>query len=150
MNSAKEFLSKARKIETIIRNKNAEREQWRAIAKAVTTNPDGERVMSSSSQQKMASAVERYADLDREIEEKITELLTEWKDIINTIEELETVEYDLLHKVYIQGFTLKELAITTGNSESWATTTHGRALQNLQSILDSRKCDESKGVVTKL
>lgn len=139
--SAKEFLRQARKIETIIRNKSAEREQWREIAESVTTNPDGDRVKSSGNQQKMASAVERYADIDREIEEKIEELVIVWKDIVKTIEELDTAEYDLLHKVYIQGLTLKELAITSGNSESWATTTHGRALQSLQAILDTRECD---------
>lgn len=135
--SAKEFLRQARKIETIIRNKSAEREKWLEIAAAVTTNPDGDRVKSSGNQQKMASAVERYADIDREIEE----LAIIWKGIVKTIEELDTAEYDLLHKVYIQGLTLKELAITSGNSESWATTTHGRALQSLQAILDTRECD---------
>ena len=72
--SAKEFLRQARKIETIIRNKSAEREKWLEIAAAVTTNPDGDRVKSSGNQQKMASAVERYADIDREIEEKIEQL----------------------------------------------------------------------------
>ena len=61
------------------------------------------------------------------------------KDVISVIEHLNATEYDILHKVYVQYFTLDEVAEMYEKTYSWATTVHGRALRNVQKILDSRK-----------
>ncbi len=142
--TAKEFLKQIRKLDTMIRNKMAEKDQWKSVAFGITGRTDGERVQSSGNQQKMASAVDRYVDIEREIDEYVDQLIDAKREVIATIELLDTVEYDLLHKVYVQNYTLKELAIESGNSESWATTTHGRALQHLQEVLNRKEQDEQK------
>jgi DNA-directed RNA polymerase specialized sigma24 family protein len=60
------------------------------------------------------------------------------KDVLNVIEQLDAVEYDVLHKIYVQDFTLQDVASLYGRRYEWATTTQGRALKRVQNILDER------------
>lgn len=135
---AKEFLKQLRKNEVMIRNKMIEKKQWEDIAKGTTARMDGERVQSSGSQQKMADAVVIYTDIEKEIVSSISDLLLAKNDVIKVIQQLPVDEYDILHKVYVQYFTLYDVAIMYDKTYSWATTVHGRALKNVQKILDER------------
>lgn len=137
-NKAKEFLRQLKKLDKMIENKLIEKEQWKAIATGTTAQMGGERVQSSGSQQKMADAVGQYIDIENEINETIDKLIDKKKDVISVIEQLPFTEYDLLHLVYVQYVTLEEAANHYGNSYSWATTVHGRALKNVNRILDER------------
>lgn len=136
---AKEFLRQIRKLDKLIENKLVEVQQWKEIATNVSPNLTGERVQSSGNPQKIADAIGRYIDLEREINQDIDKLVETKKDVISVIEQLNATEYDVLHKVYVQGFTFDEVAITCRHSRSWATTVHGRALKHVQTILDKRK-----------
>lgn len=145
---AKDFLGQIKKINVMIENKLAEAEHWKSVALGVV--PGGvdikingiiqqmDKVQASGSQQKMADAICKYVDLEAEINAEIDKLVDTRKIIIATIELLEAEKYDLLHKVYVQGFTLDEVAAMYGNSYSWATTLHGRALKDVEKILDER------------
>lgn len=135
-NRAQEYLEQVDKLNAMIENKMAESAQWRDVALGVTANSEGERVQSSGSQQKMADAINRVVDLQSEINSLIDRLIDLKQRIIKTIEELNATEYDVLHKRYIQGMTFDEIGAAKGKSKSWATTVHGRALQNLNKILD--------------
>ena len=134
--NAKEFLRQPMLIDIKIRNKIAEKERWKMVAFGITAKSDGDRVQSSGSQQKMADSVGRYIDLEREIDAEIDKLVDAKKAVLNLIERLEVIEYDVLHKRYIQGKTFDEIAFDYGKSKSWATTVHGNALQNVQKMLD--------------
>jgi len=133
------YLKQLEKLDAIIQNKLIESAQWKEIALSITSHSDGERVQSSGSKQKMADAVIEYSDIDREIEREIAAAKQAKREIIKTIELLNAKEYDLLHKVYIQHMSFKEVAVAKDKSVSWATTVHGRALQSLQKILDGRE-----------
>ena len=122
----------------MIENKLAEKDQWKTMSTGTTAKMGGERVQSSGSKEKMADAVVRYVDLEREINKDIDRLVDERRNVINVIEQLNTVEYDLLHKMYVQYYTLYEIASMYKKTYSWATTIHGRALKNVQKILDER------------
>ena len=122
-----------------IQNKLAEIQQWHDMALSITSNTEGERVQSSGNQQKMASAIDKVIDFKREANEKIDELINYKQEVIKTIELLNATEYDVLHKRYIQGMTFDEIGASKRKSKSWATTVHGRALQNLNKILDERE-----------
>lgn len=136
---AKEYLQQVMKLDKIIQNKLIEKEQWKNIASNTTTAPDSERVQSSGSKEKMADAVIRYVEIEAEIDECINKMVATKKEIISTIEQLPAIEYDLLHKVYIQFMDLYEVASAYGDkSYSWATTVHGRALKHVQDILNAR------------
>jgi DNA-directed RNA polymerase specialized sigma subunit len=126
----------------MINNKLAEVEHWKDVACGTSTYSDGERVQSSGNKQKMASAVERYIDMQKEIDADIDRLVDKKKEVIKTIEVLPTAEYDVLHKYYVQGMDFYEVASAMGKSYSWATSVHGRALAHLQRVLDERKGEQ--------
>ena len=135
MNKAKAFLSQISLVNMRIQNKEAEKKQWRDIALGITSRTDGERVQSSGSQQKMAKAIDKYIDLEREIDAEIDRLVDTKREIVAVIEKLKPVEYDVLHKRYIQEMSFAEIAFEHKRSDSWATTVHGRALANLAELL---------------
>lgn len=138
-NKAQEYLEQVDKLNAMIENKMAEAQQWRDVALGITTSTEGERVQSSGSQQKMADAIDRVVDLQTEINGMIDRMINLKQEIIRSIEQLNATEYDVLHKRYIQGMTFDEIGAAKHKSKSWATTVHGRALQNLNKILDERE-----------
>lgn len=145
-NKAQEYLEQVDKLNAMIENKMAEVAQWRDVALGITSNSEGERVQSSGSKQKMADSLDRVVDLQAEINALIDRLIDLKQEIIRTIELLNATEYDVLHKRYIQGMTFDEIGAAKGKSKSWATTVHGRALQNLNMILDERERAEAEAV----
>ena len=148
--TAKEYLSQIKKLDTLIDNKLAEVAHWKAVASGTTSRSEGERVQAMGSNQKMADAVARYMDMEAEINADIDRLVDIRQEVIKTIEQLPWIEYDVLHKIYVQGKEFWEVADSHEKSYSWTTTIHGRALTNLQKILDERKKHEkSKETETK-
>lgn len=138
MIDAKTYLKQVEKLDKQIANKLVEREQWRDIALGITANIGGEKVQTSGSQQKMADAVVKCVDMENEINNLIDDLVNTKRKVIATIEQLESpTEYDILHKRYIQYWSLQEIADKYRKDYGWATTCHGRALKNVQNILDS-------------
>ena len=145
---AKEYLQQVEKINKMIDNKLVELEQWKAIATGITAHSDGERVQASGSQQKMADAVSRYVDIQNEVDKQIDRLVELKKEVISTIEQLPSDEYDMLHKMYIgrvdeegceiKYMSLEEIADSKKITYKWAATIHGRALQKVQKIIDER------------
>lgn len=136
--AAKGFLIRIRKLNMMIKNKIAEKEQWLVYATG-TTAQLSERVQTSSNGQKLENATIRYMEEVQKIDKRIYELLKEKQEVINVIEQLNEIHYDVLHKIYVQNFTFQDVADDYGKSYSWATSIHGRALKNLQNILDERK-----------
>ena len=137
--NAFEFLNELKKIDAMIKNKEIEIEQWRSIATNSTVCSDGERVQSSGSKQKMADAVCEFVDITAEVEAEKNRLIKKKRDIIQVIEQLPATQYDLLHKIYVQSFTLAEAADMEMRSYSWAKNVHRKGLSNVQKILDERK-----------
>jgi len=136
---AKAFLSQLDKLNKLIENKMIERQQWQSIARGTGQGANGERVQSSGNPQKMADAVARYVDIEAEIDAAINKYVDKRNHIISVIEQLPVTEYDILHKVYVQGVPLDEVAVAFGKSYSWVTSKHGRALKAVQDILDAGK-----------
>lgn len=133
---ARKYMERIEKLDAMLENKIAEREFWQSKAMSITASMGGERVMSSGSQQKMADAIDKYIDLERENIDKIKQ---QRQEIIETIEQLNAIEYYVLYKLYVQYWTLSEIADAKHQSYSWATTMKGRALQSLQRLLNERE-----------
>ena len=136
--NAKEFLRQIKKLDRLIENKLIEIQRWKDIANNTTATLSGERVQSSGNPQKIADAIGRYIDLEREINQDIDELVEAKKDVISVIEQLNATEYDIIHKIYVQYLTLEDVADAYDRTYSWATTIHGRALKHVQNILNKR------------
>lgn len=137
--NAKEYLNQIKKLNFKIANKTIEREQWREMAHNVSSNWGGERVQSSGNPEKMSTAIINYIDIESEINACISAMIEKKKEIIGVIELLKADEYDLLHKIYVQGMTLGEAAYACDKSQTNISTLHGRALKNVQNILDERE-----------
>ena len=145
---AKEYLQQVEKLNKMIDNKLVELEQWKSMAIRITASLEGERVQASSRQQKMADTVSRYVDIQNEVNAQLDKLVETKNEVISTIEQLPSDEYDMLHKMYIgrvsEGgykinyMSLEEIADLKKITYKWATTIHGRALQKVQKILDER------------
>lgn len=136
--NAKEFLRQIKKLDRLIENKLIEIQRWKDIANNTTATLSGERVQSSGNPQKIADAICRYIDLEREINQDIDKLVDAKKDVISVIEQLNATEYDITHKIYVQYLTLEDVADAYDRTYSWATTIHGRALKHIQNILNKR------------
>jgi hypothetical protein len=136
---AKDYLKQVEKLDLRIKNKLIEQQQWRDIAMGITANREGERVQSTGAKTKMADAVERCVDMEAEIDRLIDILIDTKKEVIQTIEGLDSAtEYNFLHMRYIQFKSLQEIADYYGRDYGWATTVHGRALKSVQEILDGK------------
>ncbi len=146
---AREFLKQVEKLDRVIENKLIEKEQLKSMAESTTSGSTSitvngvlhsmEKVQASANPQKMADAINRYIDIETEIDQHIDELLEVKKDVCSVIEQLKTAEYDLLHKVYIQHMELWDAADKCEKSYAWAKATHRNALKNVQRILDQRE-----------
>lgn len=136
--NAEEYLQQVEKIDKIIKNKLLEKEQWLDMARSTAAPGFGEKVQSSPNPNRMSYAVERFCDIENEINAYIDLLYDTKRDVVSVIESLKTSEYELLHHIYIQYHTLKEAAKEMSRSYSWVKTNHSIALQNVQKILDKR------------
>ena len=104
--------------------------------------------MRDMTQKELADEYEwiKYVDLENEIDRLIDELIDEKREVIAVIEQLDPVEYDVLHKKYIQYAEYKDfydIAAAYKQSYTWATTVHGRALQGVRQILEERMLQNS-------
>ena len=140
---AQHYLSQVELIDSIINNKLIEQRQWREVALGITANMGGERVQSCGSPSKMADAVEKCVDMEREIDGYIDRMIDTKRDVIQTLEQLSNpTYYNVLHLHFIQLKNLMEIAEIYGKEYGWVTTTKGRALAEVQKILDARNAKE--------
>jgi hypothetical protein len=133
------YLERIEKIDAIIENKLIEQRQWKDLALSITANMGGERVQSSSSQSKMADAINKCIDMETEIADAVDKLIAEKKAVVKTIEAVYSpTEYRILHLRYIQYVRLVDIADMMNKEYTWVTTTHGRALKSVEKILEKQ------------
>ena len=136
---AQEYLRQLKEIDGDIENMLAEVERWRMVAMGTTSRTEGDRVQSSGSQQRMADAVCEYIDIEADIKEQLGKLAEKRKEITGTIRMLPYNKRNVLHKRYVQDMSFDEISVVCDKSRSWVTSVHGRALQDVQAILDERE-----------
>lgn len=144
---AKDFLQRVGKIDRLILNKTDEIERWRTMAESTTAPISGDRVQSSSDQQKMANAVINMVTIEDELTAEIDQLKQARRDVIAVIEKLNANQYDIMHKIYIQGMTFQQVADLKGRTRGAISNMHRKAIKNVQAILDGR--DNGKVTVKK-
>ena len=146
--NAKDFLNQLKKIEESIKDKLEEVANLKSIALtvvAVTNNVtiegekhSAERVQSSGSQQKMADAVCKYVDLEKEIDSDIDRMVEKRDEVLAIINKLDKpVQCAILRKKYVQFKSFKRIAEELNYTYQYIIEQHNKALKNLQKILDS-------------
>lgn len=155
-----EFLAQLKLIEVQIECKLEEVARLKALEGKMTAQMGGERVQSSSSQDPMGNAVAKRIDTEREIGEYFCKLYDLQQYIISILNQMQNpVYYNILHKMYV-GITEEQKDGTTKTkyldfyevaelyrmSYSWATTTHGRALEEFKQIWHEREKNEQRNI----
>jgi DNA-directed RNA polymerase specialized sigma24 family protein len=130
--TAEQYLEQIQKIGFLILRKRDEIRQLKQIADGGGGFSTSERVKSSGNPQRMAAAVDRYIDLEREIEE----LKQKRRVILETLQRLPSDEYKVLYLLYVEGYLLKELPSEFDKSYSWVKLVKRSALERLQRIVD--------------
>lgn len=149
--TAKEYLSQVRLLDMKIRHKMEERDHLRALAEGNGSQKlSRDRVQTSISGDKMASTVDRYVDLEKEIQKMIDVFLVKRDRIINQIHMIEGDKYvELLKLKYIgvrEGnrmhyLRLEEIACIMKKSDGTPYTyehvrsMHGEALKRFTEIM---------------
>lgn len=136
---AKSYLERVRKIDRLIENKMVELEQWRTIAEGTSAKTIGERVQTSKSQHKMEDAVIKIEEIKDSINDIILENMEYKQEVVSTIEKLEPNSYDVLHKIYIQRMLIEQVAIAYNTTIRSVNRKKGKALKQLQGILNERE-----------
>ena len=77
---AKDYLKQLQKLDRLIENKLAEKEQWKAMATNTTQQMTADRVQASSNPQKMADAVYKIIEIEAEIDAYILKVLCQKVD----------------------------------------------------------------------
>lgn len=135
---AREYLKQVRRLSRIINNKRSEKSQWESLATGTTVS-GGERVRASSSQSRMADAVMRSVDLEKEIQE----LIAKRHEIIKTIEQLPENLYNVIYAKYVRNInSYYDIGKEFDRSESWAYQMHKKGLDIIQMMLDKGECYE--------
>ena len=143
---AKEYLSQIEKINMMIKNKDAEIVKWKELADNTSAPVLGDKVKTSGAADTMATAVINYVDIEKELIQQKQDLINKHNEIVRTIEQLPAQEYDVLHMIYIKFMSLEDVAEYKHKSYRWVTTVHGRALANVQRILNKRKNEDKNRV----
>lgn len=130
--TAREYLGQVEKLDLMIENKLREIDQLKALSLSVTSHLTPDKVQSSGTKQKMAEAIERYIDLENEINECIDKLFDTKKEIISKIEQLEAKEYNILHLHYIQYLSFIDIANKYDRSYSWVSDLHSKAIKSFE------------------
>lgn len=122
-----------------------ERQFWHDLSLTITGQMGGERVQSSGAKDKMAQARDVCVDMEGEILSQVKTLAARQKEVTGVLDQLTNpTEYKVLHQKYIQFKDYNVIADNFNSDYTWATTTHGRALKSVESIMEKRfvtSCD---------
>ena len=131
---AREYLEEYKTIGYKISNRESMIADMKEKATCFGGKSDGERVQASALADKLSGSVCGYVAIEQEVED----LKLKRKEIVDNVEKLKGVHYDFIHKHYIQDIAVKGIAAIYGMSTSWGSTTHSRALDDMQKILDAQ------------
>ncbi len=131
---AEQYLKRIKKIDALVANKKSECARWGEKAEGLGGFSSSEGVQFSRNLQRSQDASDHRMDLEREI--KLLE--RERESIIKSLEQLPTIAYDLLFKLYVEDWTFKELARHFGKSYDWVKRKKKTALGLLQKLLDEK------------
>lgn len=130
---ARAYLEQVERLDLMIATAQRKVNKLKATATSTSASMSGERVASSGSQGKMADAVVRYSDIERE---EILPLKRKKEDILRNLQKLKgRVEFLVLYEHYFNGKQFKRIALETRLSYSHIIRSHNGGLAQLQEII---------------
>lgn len=136
INKAKEYLLQVNKLERRIKRLKEEIETLQELVTSTSAISQGERVISSTSQDKMADTI---CTIEEKIEEwniEVRTLVQVRAAVMDTISKVSNEDHrEILYKRYCQSKTWEVIACELDYSYRWILKLHGRALLEIEKIL---------------
>lgn len=133
---AKEYLMQVVRADRMIDNKLHEIEELRRTAISVTSVLKDDVVSGGGTGDKVGTIVSKIVDMENELDREIDKLVDLKREVMSVIDQLEPTKCEILYKRYLQKKTWEKIAVETGFSYVWVCKLHGRALQDVERILD--------------
>lgn len=137
--NAKDYLSQARYLDQSINSKIQQLGQLNDLATKATSVLTGMPRNPSSGTSQMADTVVKIIDLQNEINRDIDTLVDLKADIMRLIRSVSCREYQtILEKRYLCFFSWEKIAAAMDYDIRWLYRLHGKALEEVQVLLDSK------------
>jgi DNA-directed RNA polymerase specialized sigma subunit len=147
-----EYLNQVKRLDALIDNKREEERELWAMATSMTQNSDG-MPHGTSEPDKMTNIIQKIITAREQTNAAIDKYVDAKQDIIKHIEMLPQRQYEVLHWLYIKKrdritkgqswyYKWSEVAEKMGCTEQNIGKLRGKALKNLQKILDSEEKTE--------
>ena len=133
---AKEYLMQVVRADRMIDNKLHEIEELRRMATSDTSVLKDDVVSGGGTGDKVGTIVSKIIDMENELDREIDKLVDLKREVMSVIDQLDTKKCDILYKRYLQNKTWEKIAVETGFSYVWVCKLHGRALQDVERILN--------------
>lgn len=132
-----EWLERVKKLDELINAKLAERQRLIDIATDISPKmPNGIPPSNTGTvSQKMQNAVDSLVDLEVEINKLIDQYVDYKHGVIKVLEKLPHNEYGVLHRYYIRGMTLEQVAEDMGYCTRQVMRIKKKALKNLEDVI---------------
>ena len=130
--TAKEYLSRARRLDKRIDANNEEIMRLRAYAERATSSYSATRVGGTDQRSKLERAIERIDELERRIKDDTNDCITARRDIRDAINNVDKPDERLLLQLrYLNGKKWEEIAVEMNYSWRQVHNIHSVALQKI-------------------
>lgn len=134
--TAKEYLNQVRKIDCLIREKKEEIEAVNDLLNIHGVSYD-KLPSDNHSTDTMQKLILRKIELERELQERMIDLLAQKREIMNTVDRLNKAEeIQVIYARYFRRRTWEEIGSEMGYTARNVQYIHGSALLNIEKILD--------------
>lgn len=136
MKEAKEYLGRMKQLNKMINRKEDRATALYALALKTTPTMSDTGAMGGGNQEKMASAMDKYIDLKKEINADIDRLVDMQDEVYTILWQIKNQNYyDVLEKHYLQYKTFAQIGAEMERSVRWAIELHGRALEVFDKLM---------------
>lgn len=134
---ARVYLQQIAKDDNLIQNKCVEVYQLRCLATSVTAPMGTEPVQTSGVSDKVGNITAKIVDLEADINRMIDKFIDDKQERIKVIEQIDDeLQYNILHKHYVQGKKFREIAEEEHYTEVHISKQHQKALKKVQKIIN--------------
>lgn len=139
-NSAKRYLQQIMRLDTKINRDIEELHRLKAMVTKITPTLKPDVVSGGGSQDKLSDAVAKIVDLEAEINREIDRLVDARAAVTATIDKVEDARlHTVLNMRYVQFKTFEQIAAEMNYTYRWVCIMHGRALQEVEKIINPEK-----------
>ena len=135
--NAKDYLSKARRMDDQIKADLRELEHWRELSVSISGCNYGPHYNASRSvEATFVKCMEKIADLEEKIKREANDLILLKVDMLERIHSLGNLDYQsVLELRYLSYRTWEQVAVEMNYSIRWIYKLHGKALQEMEQRL---------------